>query len=61
MVDEVTTVNTEFENYNSVEKNPEKGVTVKTAHLQYKCDECSYVNILEKGLKQHKKMKHRIL
>ena len=60
VLEEVTTVNTKFENYNLVEENPEKGVTVKTTHLQYKCDECSYLNISEKGLKQHKKMKHKI-
>ena len=35
-------------------------MTEKTTHLQYKCDECSYENISEKGLKQHKKMKHKI-
>ena len=60
VVEEVTTVNTEFENYNSVEVNPEKDVTVKTTHLQYKCEECSYENISEQGLKQQKKMKHKI-
>ena len=32
VVEEVTTVNTEFEKYNSVEVNPEKGVTEKTTH-----------------------------
>ena len=39
VVEEVTTVNTEFENNNSVEVNPEKDVTVKTTHLQYKCED----------------------
>ena len=26
----------------------------------FKCDQCDYSNISEKGLRQHKRMKHRI-
>ena len=28
--------------------------------LQFKCDQCDYMNISEKGLRQHIRMKHRI-
>ena len=28
--------------------------------LTFKCDQCSYINPTEKGLRQHTRMKHRI-
>ena len=37
----------------------EKTVTVNSI-IRFECDECRYTNDSEKGLKQHKRMKHRI-
>ena len=34
---------------------------MKNASCIYKCDECSYQNYSEKGLRQHKKKKHKII
>ena len=36
-------------------------ITVKNASFIFKCDECSYENISEKGLGQHRKKKHKSL
>ena len=32
----------------------------ETIDLSFKCDQCEYTNATEKGLSQHKRMKHRI-
>ena len=39
-----------------IEKETE---TVSQTALQFKCDMCDYINISEKGLKQHKRTKHK--
>ena len=48
-------------------ETPEKEPSVKSVaekpavpSLGFKCDQCEYVNVSEKGLKQHTRMKHRI-
>ena len=41
------------------EVETKKDVTVKNASFRFKCDECSYKNISEKGLRQHRKKKHK--
>ena len=41
------------------EVEAEKTVTVKNS-IVFECELCSYRNNSEKGLKQHKRMKHRI-
>ena len=32
----------------------------ETIYLSLECDQCEYTNATEKGLSQHKRMKHRI-
>ena len=39
----------------------EEAETLETNSCRFKCDECNYENNFEKGLKQHKRMKHKIL
>ena len=34
--------------------------TAEPLCLLFKCDQCEYTNAMEKGLRQHKRMKHRI-
>ena len=41
------------------EVQTEQTVTVNSI-IRFECDECRYTNDSEKGLKQHKRMKHRI-
>ena len=61
IAEEVATVNLEFEKSSAQEVETEKVLNVKNASLIYKCDECSYTNYSEKGLRQHKKKKHKII
>ena len=42
------------------QEKTEETVNAKTNSARFECDECNYTNQSEKGLKQHKKMKHRI-
>ena len=58
--EEVTAVDSVFEKLNEEEVVTENLVTMKGSIIQFKCDECRYVNNSEKGLKQHKNMKHKI-
>ena len=58
---EVAAVNLVFEKSSAQEVETEKVLNVKNASLIYKCDECSYQNHSEKGLRQHKKKKHKII
>ena len=60
MAKEFSPVNLVFENSYAEEGETENVLTVKNASLTFKCEECSYKNIFEKGLKQHRKMKHTI-
>ena len=48
-----------FEKCHAEEVQTEKTVTV-SSNVRFECDECIYTNDSEKGLKQHKRMKHRI-
>ena len=49
-----STENKSHENEAEVEK------TAEPLSLLFKCDQCEYTNATEKGLSQHKRMKHRI-
>ena len=40
-------------------EKPEVAVN-NVSSIDFKCDQCDYANINEKGLAQHKRMKHRI-
>ena len=42
------------------EGESEKTVTVQCSSLGFECDQCSYTNESDKGLKQHQRMKHKI-
>ena len=63
--EKVTNVNSEevlsvkiTEKVAAEEEESEEYVTVKS--IDFVCDQCEYANISEKGLAQHKRMKHRI-
>ena len=61
IAEEVSAVNLLSEKSSAEEVETKKDVTVKNASFRFKCDECSYKNISEKGLRQHRKKKHKCM
>ena len=61
IVEEVPAVNLLSEKSSAEEVKTKKDITVTNASFIFKCDECSYGYISEKGLRQHRKKKHKSL
>ena len=61
IVEEVPAVNLQSEKSSAEEVKTKKDITVTNASFIFKCDECSYGYISERGLRQHRKKKHESL
>ena len=54
-------MNLQSEKSSAEEVETKKDITVINASLKFKCDKCSHENSYEKGLRHHRKKKHKSL